>query len=183
MTIPSRPRTRTAPAYRYRDHLLCPTCTQDAVLPITEGAEYDDADHVLTVVAADRGIDRTTATADDFPTPIPAVEALDQTCAECETALLDTDYWTLYHEALDSIATEADTVETLITVLTHYYRPQSGAAFHPAGADRTLWDVLRWERTDWTTAWTKANYWYAMRDSRGTTFTYTEGDIDRGSRP
>ena len=27
---------RTVPAYRYREHLLCPTCAQAAILPITE---------------------------------------------------------------------------------------------------------------------------------------------------
>ena len=93
---------RTVPAYRYREHLLCPTCAQAAILPITEGAEYDDTEHVLDVVAQDRGIDRTTATSDAFPTPIPAAEALNQTCGECEATLLEGDYWTLYHAALDA---------------------------------------------------------------------------------
>lgn len=174
---------RTVPAYRYREHLLCPTCAQAAILPITEGAEYDDTEHVLDVVAQDRGIDRTTATSDAFPTPIPAAEALNQTCGECEATLLEGDYWTLYHAALDAIAAEADSVEALIAVLNHFYRPESGAAFHPGGADRDLWNVLRWERSDWTTAWSKASYWYAMRDSQGNTFTFTEGDIDRGVQP
>lgn len=144
--------TRTAPAFRHRDRLLCPTCAQDA-LPSPAGA------------------------------PIPTAEALSRTCAECGATLIDGDHWSLYHEALDAIAAEADTVETLIALLNHYYRPQGADAFHPGGADRNLWAVLRWERTDWTTAWSKASYWYAMRDSRGNTFTYTEGDIDRGSRP
>lgn len=39
---------RTVPAYRYREHLLCPTCAQAAILPITEGAEYDDTELICT---------------------------------------------------------------------------------------------------------------------------------------
>lgn len=183
MSEPQSITTRTVPAYRYHERLLCPPCTQAAILPITEGAEYDDTEHVLDVVAQDRGLDRATAASDAFPTPIPAVETLNQICAECDSALLDSDYWTLYHAALDAIAADADTVDTLIAVLNHFYRPQAGAAFHPGGADRDLWNVLRWERSDWTTAWSKATYWYALRDSQGNTFTYTEGDIDPGSHP
>ncbi len=178
-----QPLTRTVAAYHDHGRLLCPTCTQAAILPITEGAEYDDTEHVLDVVAQERRIDRAAVASDVFPTPIPAAEALNQTCTECEARLLEGDYWTLYHAALDAIAAEADSVEALIAVLNHFYRPESGVAFHPGGADRDLWNVLRWERSDWTTAWSKASYWYAMRDSQGNTFTFTEGDIDRGSQP
>ena len=36
-----QPLTRTVAAYHDHGRLLCPTCTQAAILPITEGAEYD----------------------------------------------------------------------------------------------------------------------------------------------
>lgn len=183
MSEPNLSTLRTVSAYRYDERLLCPTCVQAAVLPLTVGAEYDDTEHVLDVVAADRGIDRATTTSEVFPVPITEVEALRHSCQRCGSTLLDGDYWTVYDAALDAIAAEADTVEALIAVLNRFYPPQVGAAFHPGGADRTLRDVLRWERTDWTTVWSKASYWYAMRDSEGNTFTYTEGDIERGSQP
>ncbi len=105
-----QPLTRTVAAYHDHGRLLCPTCTQAAILPITEGAEYDDTEHVLDVVAQERRIDRAAVASDVFPTPIPAAEALNQTCTECEARLLEGDYWTLYHAALDAIAAEADSV-------------------------------------------------------------------------
>lgn len=163
--------TRIVPAYHHLERLLCPTCAQAAILPSTEGAQYDDTERAAA------------ASSDAFPTPIPAAEALNQTCAECGTRLLEADYWTLYHAAMDAVAAEADSVDALIAVLNHFYRPESGEAFHPGGGDRDLWEVLRWERSDWTTVWSKASYWYAMRDSQGNTFTFTEGDIDRGMQP
>lgn len=170
--------------YRHREAILCPSCTQHAVLPITEpGAEYDDTEHVLDVVAREGGHDRAAITSDILPAPIPSVEILNQVCSECAQTLLPGKYWDHYHAVLAAIAAQADTVETLIELLNGHYRPQSGVAFHPGGADRDLWHVLRWERNDWTTVWSKANYWYAMRDSQGNTFTYTEGDLERGPRP
>ncbi len=96
--------------------------------------------------------------------------------------LTTTDYWPDYHRCLDRVADEADTVDKLITILNEHHPRSAGEAFHPGGSDRDLWHVLRWERDDWTPVWSKASYWYSMRDRLGHTFTYTEGDIDRGSK-
>lgn len=92
-------------------------------------------------------------------------------------------YWLTYHRCLNRVAADADSVDALITILNDTYPAVSGEAFHPGGADRDLWEVLASERSDWTATWSKASYWYAMCDSHGNTFTYTEGDIDRGSKP
>ncbi|MCH9736824.1 MAG: hypothetical protein K0U78_20110 [Actinomycetia bacterium] len=92
------------------------------------------------------------------------------------------DYWTNYTACLDRIADDADTVDKLIAILNAHHPRSVGEAFHPGGADRDLWNVLRWERTDWEPVWSNATYWYSMRDRHGNTFTYTEGDIERGSQ-
>lgn len=91
-------------------------------------------------------------------------------------------YWANYEKCLDRIKEDGRTVDDVIRILKEHYEPSAGEAFFPDGADRTLLGTLTWDRSDWTIVWSEAHYFYAIRDSEGNGFTYTEGDVSRGTK-
>jgi hypothetical protein len=90
-------------------------------------------------------------------------------------------YWVNYESCLDEVVRDGHTVVDVIRILNDYWEPSSGEAFNPSGGDRTLPDVLLWERNDWRTVWWDASYYCCLQDSNGDCLTYVEGDIYRGN--
>lgn len=87
-------------------------------------------------------------------------------------------YWREYAECLDRVAS-CSTVQAVFDVLTEFYAPSSGVAFHPGGADRDLLGTLT--GAGWIVAWIEAPYLYALRQpDRQDGLTYVEGDLYRG---
>jgi len=68
-------------------------------------------------------------------------------------------------------ASSADDVLRIFAVTDH----NSPAFFGGSGGDYRLDDVLL--EAGWTYAWSKADYWWAMRAPDGSGITYVEGDI------
>lgn len=88
-------------------------------------------------------------------------------------------YWVTYDRCLDRIRTEARTVDDLMSIVNEHFPPSVAEAFFPGGSDRSLLGTLL-ETPGWTTAWVKADYFFAARDHNGDGITYVEGDIYRG---
>ena len=65
--------------------------------------------------------------------------------------------------------------------MNKYHLPSSGDAFFPGGMDRTLYDALIVERSDWTCVWADAYYYWCARDSAGNLLSFIEGDVQRGN--
>jgi hypothetical protein len=89
-------------------------------------------------------------------------------------------YWENYENCCNELAC-AITVDDVIRICNHHFDPSAGEAFFPGGGDRDMLGTLTMDNPHgWHTVWVRADYYFAIRDHNGDSFTYTEGDISRG---
>lgn len=92
------------------------------------------------------------------------------------------DYWANVSKALDTIRDHGDTVDDVMRILKEHFTPSSTEAFcDGSGGDRTLYDVLLWERDGWHLVWAEADYYWCAKDRNGDLLSYIEGDVERGN--
>lgn len=78
-------------------------------------------------------------------------------------------------------AASADDVVRILSKERNPYRHdtiQGDGFFAGGGGDDTVREALR--TAGWSTIWSAASYWYAMRAPDGSEITYVEGDIYKG---
>lgn len=88
------------------------------------------------------------------------------------------DFWKVIDEQLEALKT-AGTADDVLAILTTEPCVSAGDGFFAGGGgDYTPRDSLY--QAGWTTIWTEAPYYYALRAPDGSAITYVEGDIYRG---
>jgi hypothetical protein len=97
------------------------------------------------------------------------------------------DFWAVIRAQLTELES-AQSADDVIRILSLERNPYGYGAeissadgfFAGSGGDDTVAEAL--ETAGWTTVWTRAAYYYAMRAPDGSLITYIEGDIYKGDR-